>query len=396
MKNSEETFTIIVKTMAGLEAILAHELRGIGVALPELLTRAVQFKGNTELMYKANFLCRTALRVLKVVSVSEVRDEDELYKAVQGIDWSEYITADQTLAVNAVVNQHKITHSLYAALKTKDAIVDQFRDKTGKRPSVDLENADLRINLHLSGDRCTISLDSSGDSLHRRGYRKVQGEAPISEVLAAGMVMLAGWKGQTPLFDPMCGSGTILTEALMIARNIPAGHFRNGFDFEKWKNFDSQLWEKIKTDGRAGINDNKFTILGSDQSMRAIDATRVNLKSAGFSEDIKLKIINFQDSHPEAENGTIITNPPYGERMQKEDLNGFYSMIGDVLKKKYSGYEAWLITSDFSALKSVGLKPSKKATLYNGPLECRFVKYELYSGSKKAKWQIGNESVPEV
>jgi len=351
-----------------------------GLELPELLTRAVQFKGNTELMYKANFLCRTALRVLKVVSVSEVRDEDELYNAVQNIDWSEYITADQTLAVNAVVNQHKITHSLYAALKTKDAIVDQFRDRTGKRPSVDLENADL---------------DSSGDSLHRRGYRKVQGEAPISEVLAAGMVMLAGWKGQTPLLDPMCGSGTILTEALMIARNIPAGHFRNCFDFEKWKNFDSELWQKIKTDGRSLTNDNKFTILGSDQSMRAIDATRVNLRSAGFAEDIKLKIINFQDSHPEAENGTIITNPPYGERMQKEDLNGFYSMIGDVLKKKYSGYEAWLITSDFSALKSVGLKPSKKVTLYNGPLECRFVKYELYSGSKKAKWQTGNETLPE-
>lgn len=395
MKNSEETFTIIVKTMAGLEAILAHELRGIGVDLPEILTRAVQFKGNLELMYKANFLCRTALRVLQVLSVSEVRDEEELYKAVQNIDWSEYISPEQTLAVNAMVNQHKITHSLYAALKTKDAIVDQFRDKTGRRPSVDLENADLRINLHLSGDRCTISLDSSGDSLHRRGYRKVQGEAPISEVLAAGMVMLAGWNGQTPLLDPMCGSGTILNEALMIARNIPAGHFRSNFAFEKWKNFDARRWQEIKSDARAAINDTKFTISGSDQSMRAIDASRVNLKSAGFSDDIKLKIINFQDSHVEAENGTIITNPPYGERMQKEDLNGFYSMIGDVLKKKYSGYEAWLITSDFSALKSVGLRPSKKMTLYNGPLECRFVKYELYQGSKKAKWQTGNDPEPE-
>ena len=380
-------FQIVVKTLSGLEDLLAGELLSLGVEKPVVLNRAVEFYGNIEQLYKANYFCRTALRVLKVIRKFTVRDEKDLYNKIGGIDWSEFLSIRQTLAVNAVVSRSEITHSHYAALKTKDAIVDQFREKFNKRPSVELENPDLRINLHINGIDCTLSIDSSGESLHKRGYRRIQGEAPMSEVLAAGMIMLTGWDGKKTLLDPMCGSGTILSEACMISGNVPAGHYRRNFAFEKWQGFDGGLWDKIKSDGRKAMGPVKAKIVGYDKSSRALNAARINLQSSRFEKYVELKAISFEHSTPPAEAGIIIMNPPYGERIENSDLPGLYKMIGDIFKKYYSGWQAWLITSDSPALKSVGLRTSKKIPLYNGPLECRFVKYELYMGSKKSKYQ---------
>ncbi len=386
-KNHADTFRIIVKTLTGLEQVLAAELIGIGIEDPVLLNRAVEFRGTMEQLYKANYLCRTAMRVLKVIAEFTVTDEDELYRKIKSVKWSDLLSVDRTLAVDAVVNRSVITHSHYAALKVKDAIVDRFREETGKRPSVDPERPDLRINIHINGTQCDVSIDSSGESLHKRGYRRVQGEAPLSEVLAAGMIMLSGWDGKTDLLDPMCGSGTILTEACMISSGMPAGYFRKHFGFEKWKDFDAALWESIKTEANRKIIPVSAAVYGFDKSSRTLNAAHINLQAAGFEKQVELKAIAFEHSSPPSDEGIIVTNPPYGERIKSGDIRMLYKMMGDVLKKYYTGWQAWLITSDSSALKSVGLRTSKKITLFNGPLECRYVKYELYSGSKKAKYR---------
>jgi putative N6-adenine-specific DNA methylase len=387
LKNNNNKTQIVVKTLTGLEDVLAGELLALGIDSPVVLNRAVEFHGTKEQLYKANYFCRTALRALKVIGTFTVVDEHDLYNKIKQVNWSDYMSVNQTLAVNAVVKRSRITHSQYAALKTKDAIVDQFREQFNKRPSVDLDDPDLRINVHLNGTDCTLSIDSSGEPLFKRGYRRVQGEAPMSEVLAAGMIMLSGWDGKQTLLDPMCGSGTILSEACMISGNVPAGHYRRHFAFEKWRDFDAELWEKIKVDGRKAMGPVKAKIVGYDKSPRALNAAQINIKSSRFEKYVELKAISFEHSTPPSDDGIMITNPPYGERIENTDLPSLYKMIGDVLKKYYSGWEAWLITSDSPALKSVGLRTSKKIVLYNGPLECRFVKYELYQGSKKAKFQ---------
>jgi putative N6-adenine-specific DNA methylase len=386
LKNNNNKTQIVVKTLTGLEDVLAGELLALGIESPVVLNRAVEFHGTKEQLYKANYFCRTALRALKVIGTFTVVDEHDLYNKIKHVNWSDYLSINQTLAVNAVVNRSRITHSQYAALKAKDAIVDQFREQFNKRPSVDLDDPDLRINVHLNGTDCTLSIDSSGEPLFKRGYRRVQGEAPMSEVLAAGMIMLSGWDGKQTLLDPMCGSGTILSEACMISGNVPAGHYRRHYAFEKWRDFDAELWEKIKVDGRKAMGPVKAKIVGYDKSPRALNAAQINIKSSRFEKFVELKAISFEHSTPPAEEGVLITNPPYGERIENTDLPSLYKMIGDVLKKYYSGWEAWLITSDSPALKSVGLRTSKKIVLYNGPLECRFVKYELYQGSKKTKF----------
>lgn len=380
----QSTFSLVAKTMAGLEEILAKEIGLIGGNNIQVLNRAVSFEGDLETIYKVNYACRTALRILKVIGAYRAGNEHELYQRILGIDWSDYITDEQTFAVDAFVTNSKMTNSHYVSLKVKDAVVDQFRRKSGIRPSIDLENPDLRINVHLAGDQCTISIDSSGESLHKRGYREWQGEAPINEVLAAGMILLTGWNGETRFYDPMCGSGTLLIEAAMIARNIPPGFYRRDFGFMKWADFDHRLWIKIKSEADRSISDRMPLITGADANQRMLSIAAHNLTEAGMESLVSLKKLAFEDSPiPEEQEGIIVTNPPYGERLEKDDLNGFYKMIGDVLKKTYTGWDAWLITSDYSALKSVGLRTSRKIKLYNGPLECRFVKYEMYSGSKK-------------
>jgi len=281
-----------------------------------------------------------------------------------------------------VISYTVFTNSQFVAQKSKDAIVDRLRDKSGKRPSVDLENPDLKINVHLFKDSCTVALDSSGQSLHRRGYRKSTGPAPINEVLAAGLVKLSGWDGVTPLFDPMCGSGTLLIEAAMLARKMPAGYFREQWGFMKWRDFNGELWEQVKMDENAKIADPKVPMHGSDRAERAIDSARENLRFTGLYDDIMLEVKSFEDVRPPFEKGFIISNPPYDERLQIEDSLVFYKMIGDTLKRKYTGYTAWFISSDLESIKFIGLRPSRRIPVFNGPLECRFVKFEMFAGKK--------------
>lgn len=382
--SSNQNFTLIIKSQAGLEELLADEVSACGGQNIEILNRAVKCKGEKEVIYRLNYTSRLALRVLREIKTFAVETEDDLYNRVKKFSWKYFLSPDQTFAIYATVSNSEMQHAHYVALKTKDAIADYFRDESGKRPNVDIDNPDIRIQVHITGTKCTLLLDSSGDSLHKRGYRIRQGKAPINEVLAAGMIRLSGWNGGTTLVDPMCGSGTILCEAAMIARNKPAGYFRKSFGFMLWPDFDGELWQKIKEAENAKIIDQQEKIYGSDVNQNMLEVAGETIAGADFTDGIELKQVAFENSKPPLETpGIIITNPPYGERIQKADILAFYKMIGDTLKNRYPGYEAWLITSHAEALKSVGLRTSKKIKLFNGPLECRFVKYEMYQGSRK-------------
>ncbi|MDD3131450.1 MAG: THUMP domain-containing protein, partial [Bacteroidales bacterium] len=331
-----------------------------------------------------NYTCRMALRVLQLVAEFQVNDENELYREINKLNWPDIFPLEGTFAINANVSRSEMTHAQYVALKAKDAVVDKFREVVGSRPNVDINDPDMRIHIHISGSQGMVLLDSSGDSLHKRGYRRGQGLAPISEVLAAGMVLLSGWDAATDLLDPMCGTGTILCEAAMIAQKMPSGYFRKKFGFMSWLDFQPELWKQIVETENARIIPAQCRLYGADVNQRVLNQADEVLQNTGFDKIIILKQVAFENSSPPSDQpGTIITNPPYGERIQKTDLNDFYRMIGDVLKKKFAGYTAWLITSDFGALKSVGLRTSRKITLYNGPLECRFVQYQMYRGSRK-------------
>ena len=376
------TFPLIAKTISGLEDVLAHELETLGATGIMKLNRAVSFTGDMEMMYKVNYACRTALRILKPLFHFEILEQKDLYEQIHDFPWEDYLDADQSLAIDAVISYTVFTNSQFVAQKSKDAIVDRLREKLGKRPSVDLENPDLKINVHLFKDSCTVALDSSGQSLHRRGYRKSTGPAPINEVLAAGLVKLSEWDGATPLYDPMCGSGTLLIEAAMLAKNMPAGYFREQWGFMKWKDFDAALWEQVKSGCNAPISVMKLKMHGSDRAERAIESARENLRFTDLYEEITLETKSFEDSQPPFEKGFIISNPPYDERLQIEDSLVFYKMIGDTLKRKYAGYTAWLISSDLESIKFIGLRPSRRIPVFNGPLECRFIKFDLFSGKK--------------
>jgi putative N6-adenine-specific DNA methylase len=312
----------------------------------------------------------------------EILEQKDLYQNIYEFPWEDYLDAEHSLAIDAVISYTVFTNSQFVAQKSKDAIVDRLRDKLGKRPSVDLENPDLKINVHLFKDSCTVALDSSGQSLHRRGYRKSTGPAPINEVLAAGLIKLSEWDTVAPLFDPMCGSGTLLIEAAMLAKKMPAGYFREEWGFMKWRDFEATLWEKVKADSIALISDAPLKMHGSDRAERAIESARENLKFTNLYDDITLEIKSFEDSQPPFNTGFIISNPPYDERLQIDDSLAFYKMIGDTLKRKYAGYTAWLISSDLESIKFIGLRPSRRIPVFNGPLECRFIKFDLFAGKK--------------
>lgn len=379
---TENSPQITAKTLRGLEEILASEIRSIGGRNIKTGTRVVHFEGDRELLYKANFLSRTALRILKPFHEFKARDENELYRGAYDFDWAPLLSGDRTFAIDGVLNSPYFNHSGYIALKVKDAIADQFRAKTGKRPSVDTENPDIRINLHISGDKCTMLLDSSGESLHRRGYREETHKAPLSEVLAAGIIMLSGWDRRSPLVDPMCGSGTIPIEAAMIASNVPPGFYRKNFAFQKWPDYDDLLFRKIYEGDYPQPKDLPL-IAGSDTSSHAVGIARKNARNAFLTRKVALRISSMENLEPPEGPGVLITNPPYGERIRPDNLRALYSVLGDVLKKKFTGYSAWILSSNREALKFVGLRPEKKIVLFNGPLECRLVKYSLYEGSRK-------------
>lgn len=378
---------MVAKTMFGFEGILAKELRKLGAMNIEEGIRSVSFEGDTGFMYKANLCLRTAIKIVMPIHSFSVRNEEELYKKIYAFDWTEYLTPHTTFAIDTTVNSDHFTHSLYVSQKVKDAIVDKFRDLDGIRPDVDIKFPDIRINIHIQKEHCNVSLDTSGRSLHQRGYKTATNIAPINEVLAAGLLLLSGWDGQSDFLDPMCGSGTILVEAAMIACNIPVNINRKEFAFEKWPDFDQDLFDKIVESCLSKTREFHFKIAGYDKAPSAIRKAQDNIENANLSEYIKVGQFDFFETEKSVDSHLhILFNPPYGERLNIE-MEEFYKNIGDTLKNHYAGTDAWLITSNLEALKYVGLRPSRKIKVFNSHLESRLVKYVMYEGSKKAKFQ---------
>jgi putative N6-adenine-specific DNA methylase len=382
----EENFNMVAKTLFGFEDLLANELTQLGAQQVKTGVRSVAFVGDKGFMYKANLGLRTAIKILKPIHAFSVKNEHDLYKNLYEMDWAKYVKPTGTIAVDATIHSELFTNSLYIAQKTKDAIVDKFRDTSGERPNVDLKFPDLKINVHIDRHQCTISLDSSGDSLHKRGYKLATNIAPMNEVLAAGLIMLSGWDGQSDFMDPMCGSGTLLIEAAMIACNIPPNLMRKEFAFERWQDWDVDLFEKIEASLLGKTRDFHHKIVGYDKAPSAVAKAIENVKNAQLDDFIEVKHEDFFKTQKGGDAKLhMVFNPPYGERLNI-DMQEFYKNIGDTLKQSYSNTDAWFITSNLDALKHVGLRPSRKIQLFNAKLEARFVKYVMYEGSKKGKY----------
>jgi putative N6-adenine-specific DNA methylase len=382
----EGDFRLIAKTIFGLEEVLANELKKLGARDVEEHNRAVSFVGDKGMIYKSNLCLRTALRILVPINQFEVSNEDTLYEGIKAINWEEYMDVDDTLAIDCTLNTHLFNHSQYISQKAKDAIADQFREKHDKRPSVDLDKPTLRIQIHIYNTTCSVALDSSGESLHKRGYRDKTNLAPINEVLAAGLVLLTGWGRHNTFIDPMCGSGTILIEAALIAANIPPGYYKEDFGFMRWQRylaFDEALWNTIYEAAVGRISSETPKILGGEISHHVARKGKENVKLAKVEDMVHIRECDIKDFEAPEGSGVVIINPPYGERMDKDDINALYKSIGDTFKQRFSGYDCWVISSNMEALKHIGLRPSRKIPIYNGQLECRFMKYEMYRGTKK-------------
>lgn len=373
----------IAKTLYGLEEVLEKELMLIGASDIRAVNRAVRFKGDRDLLYRANYCLRTALSILVSVTEFRIRSKEDLYNGGAKVEWDRFMDPDKTFSVVPVINSPIFGHTGYAGLILKDSIADYFRKKTGRRPSVNTDDPDIMINLHISNEQVTVSIDSSVIPLFKRGYRQEQTVAPLNEVLAAGIIMISGWNGSCTLTDPMCGSGTFPVEAGMIACNIPSGRFRKTFGFQRWKDFDEDLFNGIKSECDKKIIPSPVKIYGSDISGEAIKQSEANVKKAGLSEIISLKVADFKDIKSPDDKGFVFLNPPYGQRILPEDTDRLYSMIGTTLKHNFPDTIAWLITSNKESLKMIGLKPKEKRTLFNGALECVLLKYELYKGTRK-------------
>ena len=366
----------------GLEPVLAKELTQLGASDVQIGRRMVSFQGDKELLYRANFQLHTAIRILKPIKHFKALSADDVYEGVKDIDWSEYIGLDKTFAVDSVVFSEEFRHSKFVAYKVKDAIVDQFREKTGQRPNISISNPDIRLHIHIAEDQCTLCLDSSGDSLHRRGYRQESVEAPLNEVLAAGMILMTGWHGETDFIDPMCGSGTLLIEAALIARNMAPGLFRKEYAFEKWPDFDRDLFDEIYNDDSQEREFNHH-IYGYDVDIKAVNTARLNVKAAGLSSDITVEEQDFKNFTQPKNKSIMVTNPPYGERISTNDLLGTYKMIGERLKHQFTGNEAWILSYREECFAQIGLKPSIKIPVFNGSLECEFRKYQMFDGKMR-------------
>ena len=379
-------FQMLAKTFKGLEDVLAKELVELGANNVKIERRAVSFTGDKRMLYMANFCLRTASRILVPIAQFKARHTDDIYEQVKQIDWSEYMTTKMTFQIDATVYSDYFRHSQFVTYRVKDAIVDWWMEHGGVRPSVKLTNPDLYLNVHISGDIVTVSLDSSGESLHKRGYRVANTQAPINEALAAGMLLLAGWQGQGDFYDPMCGSGTLLIEAALIARNIAPGIYRKGFAFEKWANYDADLFEDVYSDDS---REREFThkIYGSDAGFYAIQTAMKNIESAGLQRDIEARQIRVQElrlADKETDGALVMINPPYGERLaQDKDVMNLYQDMGTALKHQFSGATAWIISSNDEALKCIGLRPAKRVRLVNGDLDCWFNQYVLFKGDHK-------------
>ena len=384
----EQNYELIAKTFMGLEPVLAKELTQLGANDIQIGRRMVSFTGNKEMLYRANFQLRTAIRILKPIRHFKAKSADDVYEEIKRINWSDYLEPEKTFAVDAVVFSEEFRHSKFVSYKVKDAIVDQLREKTGKRPNISVANPDIRLNIHIAEDKCTLSLDSSGESLHRRGYRQESVDAPLNEVLAAGMILISGWQGDTDFIDPMCGSGTLLIEAALIAKNMAPGLFRKEYAFEKWPDFDADLFDEIYNDDSLE-REFKHHVYGYDIDMKAVNTARLNVKAAGLSNDITIAQQDFKDFTQPQNKSIIITNPPYGERISTPDLLGTYKMIGERLKHQFKGNDAWVLSYREECFEQIGLKPSIKIPLFNGSLECEFRKYQMFDGRLKDFRQEG-------
>ncbi len=375
-----EKFNMIAKTFHGLEDVLMKEVKALGGENVRKIKRAVSFDGDTAMLYRANYNLRTAINILKPIAEFTAFDEGRFYKKIRSIDWTNYMSYKDSFMVSAVTFSDVFKHSKYISLKAKDAIVDQFRDNVGIRPSVDTERPDIKISLHITDKKCIVLLDSSGDPLFKRGYRSRTGEAPLNEVLAAGMLQLSGWDKKQPLFDPMCGSGTLLIEAALMVRNIAPGACRDKFGFMNWKDFNVRLWEKIKAENKPV--DSNVQILGADNSRDMLEIAKENIRHAGLRDVIQVKEQDFFAPGKAVSDTFVLSNPPYGERLRPADLQKFYKRIGDKLKMDYAGCTCWLIGSNLNEMKFIGLKPDEKIKLFNGPLECSFRKYSIFKGKR--------------
>ena len=384
-----EEFELIAKTFQGLEEVLAKELVGLGANNVQIGRRMVSFTGNKEMMYRANFCLRTAVRILKPIVRFKASNADEVYEKVKAMDWDEYMDWGTTFSVDSVVYSDVFRHSKFVAYRVKDAIADYFNEKCGKRPSVRINNPDLMFHIHIAQEECTLAFDSSGESLHRRGYRVETGAAPINEVLAAGLIMLTGWSGECDFIDPMCGSGTLPIEAALIARNIAPGIFRKEFAFEKWRDFDSELFSSIYEDDS---KEKEFyhKIYGYDVDGRMVGCARRNVKSAMMNDYIEIECRDIKDFQAPNNRAIMIVNPPYGERLVSENLLATYKMLGERLKHAFSGNEAWIISSSYDCFDQIGLKASARIPLYNGDLDCEFRKFELFQGKYSGFRDEGN------
>ncbi|CAI8291270.1 MAG: Ribosomal RNA large subunit methyltransferase L [Bacteroidota bacterium] len=382
--NNQGLFPMVAKTLFGFEEILAKELKQLGAQSVQTGVRNVSFVGDIGFMYKANLCLRTALRILKPIGKRSISSEQDVYKVMLDIPWEDYMTNDHTFAIRATVMMQKAQNSMYVAQKAKDGLVDRFRNRTGSRPSVDKDFPDLSIHLYVTDRFLEVSLDSSGASLHQRGYRTATNIAPINEVLAAGILLHSGWNGDTNFLDPMCGSGTLLIEAAMIACNIPPSLNRKEFAFQKWLDWNNALYTKIEESALKKVREFPHSIIGYDKAPSAIRKAQQNVQNANLSEFVTISQNDFFHTQKEQEEKPLhmVFNPPYGERLII-DVDAFYKRIGDTLKQSYAGTNAWFITSNLEAIKSVGLRPSRKIKLFNGKLESKLVKYELYSGTKK-------------
>lgn len=377
---NQEKFRMVAKTFEGLEDVLRDELIDLGAENVELGRRMVSFEGDKRILYKANLCCRTALRILKPIVMFTADSTDALYDYLRDLEWEKFMDANSTFSVDSTVFGDEFTHSKFVTYRVKDAIVDHFRDKDGSRPSIRLEGADLLFNVHITGNRVTVSLDSSGEPLFKRGYRVEQTEAPINEVLAAGIIMKTGWRGDSDFLDPMCGSGTFLIEAALIAANINPGIYRESFAFEKWKDFDEELFEELYNDD-SEERDFNYKIFGGDISADAIAIARKNVKSARVEDMVELSCRPLTEWEADTAEGIIVTNPPYGERLRPGNLNGLYREIGSTLKNRFQGWHAWIIGYHDEQMKEIGLKPSVKIPLHNGSLECTLREYVMFDGA---------------
>ncbi len=383
MSDNSNNDKLIAKTFFGLEEVCANELKSLGAQNVEILNRAVSFKYNQKILYKTNLWSRTALIILKDIAHFSIKSQEDFYDQLRKIEWTDYFDVNKTIAIKSTINKSVFSHSHYVSLKAKDAIADYFRDKFGKRPSVDTDNPQIRVNIHIFEEKCSVSMDSSGDPLFKRSYRRNQGEAPINEALAASLLALSGYTHDIPLIDPMCGSGTFAIEAALMATNTAPGIFRKDFAFQNWIDFDRALWTDTVSEAKDLVKNNNFNITSFDVSSASINSARQNVLRAGMLGSINLFRQDFFQYDPPAEPGMIIINPPYGQRLKERNILEFYDNIGRRFKFHYPGYKGWIISSEKDAMKKIALKPFSKNKVQNGPLDCLFYGYAMYEGSKK-------------